>query len=131
VVTYILRVAARSEEEFKDIIENTDLEIIPDVMSTLEQILTRGRKEGMGKGMYKKSIFNLLKTAARFPDWPAEELADFAELPQETVQELLDVTAEGDSEKLLEYVREGLLADIPLSAEEVEKLRELAEQLVQ
>jgi len=128
---YILGVAERSEEEFKDIIENTDLEIIPDVMSTLEQILTRGRKEGMGKGMYKKSIFNLLKTAARFPDWPAEELADFAELPQETVQELLDVTAEGDSEKLLEYVREGLLADIPLSAEEVEKLRELAEQLVQ
>ncbi|TXB53264.1 Rpn family recombination-promoting nuclease/putative transposase, partial [Phaeodactylibacter luteus] len=44
---YILGVAERSEEEFRAIIENTDLEIIPDVMSTLEQILTRGRKEGM------------------------------------------------------------------------------------
>ena len=138
---YILGVAERSEEEFKDIIENTDLEIIPDVMSTLEQILTRGRKEGMQKGMekglekgldqgaYKNSIFNLLKTTARFPDWPAEELADFTELPQETVQELLDIIAEGDKDKLLEYVQEQLLADIPLSAEEEEKLARLTEEL--
>jgi len=135
VVTYILRVAARSEEEFKDIIENTDLEIIPDVMSTLEQILTRGRKEGLEKGLekgvYKKSIFNLLKTALRFPDWPAEELADFTELPQETVQELLDIIAEGDSEKLLEHVQAVLLADIPLTAEEKEKLARLMEELIQ
>ncbi|MCR9053510.1 MAG: Rpn family recombination-promoting nuclease/putative transposase, partial [bacterium] len=41
---YILGVAERSEQEFKAIIENTDLDIIPDVMSTLEQILIRGRK---------------------------------------------------------------------------------------
>ncbi|NBC05821.1 MAG: hypothetical protein GVY26_01355 [Bacteroidetes bacterium] len=134
---YILGVAERSEEEFKDIIENTDLEIIPDVMSTLEQILTRGRKEGMEKGMekgldkgvYKNRVFNLLKTAVHFPDWSAAKLADFAELPEETVQEFLDITAEGDSDKLLEHVREGLLADIPLSAEEAEKLQGLAQQL--
>jgi flagellar biosynthesis/type III secretory pathway protein FliH len=140
---YILGVAERSEEEFKTIIENTDLDIIPDVMSTLEQILTRGRKEGMEKGMqkgmekgldqgaYKNSIFNLLKTKVRFPDWPAEELADFTELPQETVQEMLDIIAECNSNKLLEYVREELLAGIPLSTQEVEKLKGLAKQLVQ
>ena len=136
---YILGVAERSEEEFKDIIENTDLDIIPDVMSTLEQILTRGRKEGMRKGMekgldqgvYKNSIFNLFKTKVRFPDWPVEELADFTELPQETVQEILEIIAEGDSDKLLEYVREELLADIPLSAEEEEKLQGLVEELIQ
>jgi flagellar biosynthesis/type III secretory pathway protein FliH len=112
-------------------------------MSTLEQILTRGRKEGMEKGMqkgmekgldqgaYKNSIFNLLKTKVRFPDWPAEELADFTELPQETVQEMLDIIAECNSNKLLEYVREELLAGIPLSTQEVEKLKGLAKQLVQ
>ena len=106
-------------------------------MSTLEQILTRGRKEGLekglekglNKGVYKKSIFNLLKTALRFPDWPAEELADFTELPQETVQELLDITAEGNKDKLLEYVQEQLLADIPISAEEEGKLARLTEEL--
>jgi flagellar biosynthesis/type III secretory pathway protein FliH len=118
-------------------LENTKFTTKPNVMSTLEQLLEMGREEGLEKGMkkgldkgvYKKSIFNLLKTALRFPDWPAQELADFAELPQETVQELLDIAAEGDSDKLLEHVQEGLLADIPLSAEEAEKLQGLVEQL--
>jgi predicted transposase/invertase (TIGR01784 family) len=128
---YILGVAERSEQEFKAIIENTDLEIIPDVMSTLEQILTRGRKEGMEKGKQKERIFHLLKTALKFPEMAAVDLADFTGLPQETVQEILDIASEGDSEKLLEYVREELLADIPLSTEEVEKLKGLAKQLVQ
>jgi len=36
---------------------------------------------------------------------------------------------EGDSDKLLEYVREELLADIPLSAEEEEKLQGLVQEL--
>ncbi|NBC08994.1 MAG: cytosolic protein, partial [Bacteroidetes bacterium] len=82
-------------------------------MSTLEQLLEMGREEGMekgreeglDKGVYKNRVFNLLKTALRFPDWPAKELADFTELPQETVQELLDIAAEGDSGKLLAHVR--------------------------
>jgi predicted transposase/invertase (TIGR01784 family) len=135
VTTYILGVAERSEEEFLKQIKDTTFTIKPEVMSTLEQILERGRKEGreegLEQGLYKKSIFNLLKTKARFPDWPAEELADFTELPQEAVQEILDITAEGDSDKLLEYVREELLADIPLSAEEEEKLQGLVQELVQ
>jgi hypothetical protein len=139
---YILGVAERSEEEFKEIIENTDLEIIPDVMSTLEQILTRGRKEGLEKGMekglerglekgtQKERIFHLLKTALKFPEMPAVDLADFTELPQETVQEFLDIAAQGNKDKLLDHAQKVLLADIPLSAEEAEKLQGLVEQLV-
>ena len=130
---YILGVAERSEEEFKDIIENTDLEIIPDVMSTLEQILTRGRKEGLekglGKGMYKKSIFNLLKLTVRFPDLPDVELSDLAELKQEIVEGILEVAARGDNDTLLKYLKEELLADVPLSAEEEKKLARLTEEL--
>ena len=131
VTTYILGVAERSEEQFLEQIKDTTFTIKPEDMSTLEQILERGRREGREQGLYKKSIFNLLKTALRFPDWPAEELADFTELPQETVQEVLDIIAEGDSDKLLEHVQEELLADIPLTAEEKEKLAQLAEELVQ
>ena len=131
---YILGVAERSEEEFREIIENTDLEIIPDVMSTLEQILTRGRKEGMekgmGKGMYKKSIFNLLKLAVRFPDLPAEELSDLAELKLKVVESILEVAAGGDNDTLLKYLKEELLADVPLDAAEEEKLAQLSEELV-
>jgi len=130
---YILGVAERSEEEFREIIENTDLEIIPDVMSTLEQILTRGRKEGMekgmGKGMYKKSIFNLLRLTVRFPDLPAVELSDLAELKQEIVEGILEVAARGDNDTLLKYLKEELLADVPLSAEEEKKLARLTEEL--
>jgi hypothetical protein len=87
VTTYILGVAERSEEEFLKQIQDTTFTIKPEVMSTLEQILERGRKEGLEKGMekgiekgmdrgvYKNSIFNLLKTAVHFPDWPAKKLA--------------------------------------------------------
>jgi len=123
-------------------LENTEFATKPNVMSTLEQLLEMGREEGLEKGreeglekglekgLYKKSIFSLLKTAVRFPDWPAGELADFTELPQETVQEFLDITAEGDRDKLLKHVQEELLADIPLSMEEEMKLQGLTEQLV-
>jgi len=135
VVTYILGVVERSPKKFLEQLENIKFTTKPNVMSTLEQLLEMGREEGMEKGLdkgvYKKSIFNLLKTALRFPDWPAEELADFTELPQETVQELLDIIAEGDSEKLLEHVQAVLLADIPLTAEEKEKLARLMEELIQ
>ena len=143
---YILGVAERSEEEFRAIIENTDLEIIPDVMSTLEQILTRGRKEGMEKGLekglekgmemglekgkQKERAFHFLKTALKFPEMTAVDLADFTGLPQGAVQEVLDIIANSGQSKLLGYVQEELLADIPLSAEEEEKLQELAEKLL-
>lgn len=135
VTTYILGVAERSEKEFLKQIKDTEFTIKPEVMSTLEQILERGRKEGLEKGLdkgaQKNSIFNLLKTSIRFPDWPAEELADFTELPQNVVQDFLDVVVYGDKEKLLEYLKGDLLAAIPLIAAEEEKLARLSEELVE
>ena len=46
VMAYILGVGERSEEAFLEAIKNTKLTVKPEVMSTLEQILERGRKEG-------------------------------------------------------------------------------------
>ena len=134
VVTYILGVTERSPKKFLEQLENTEFATKPNVMSTLEQLLEMGREEGLKKGLdkgvYKKSIFNLLKTALRFPELSVGELADFTELPKETVQKFLDTASEGDKDKLLEYVQEELLADIPLSPDEAEKLQGLAEQFV-
>jgi predicted transposase/invertase (TIGR01784 family) len=137
VTTYILGVAERSEEEFLKQIQDTTFTIKPEVMSTLEQILERGRKEGLEKGMekgmdrgaYKNSIFNLLKTAVHFPDWTAAKLSDFTELSLETATTFLSVKSQGDAAALRNYVLQDLLADIPLSKEDEQKLDRLIEQL--
>ena len=139
ITTYILGVAERSEEKFLEQIKDTSFTVKPEVMSTLEQILERGRKEGlekglykgMDKGVYKKSIFSLLKTAVHFPDWPAEKLADFTELEQKTVDTFLEVQSQGDAAALKEYVLTELLADIPLNGAEEEKLSKLTEELTE
>jgi len=138
IVTYILGVVERSPKKFLEQLENSEFATKPNVMSTLEQLLEMGREEGLEKGMekgldkgvYKNRVFNLLKTALRFPELSVGELADFTELPEETVQRFLDTASEGDKDKLLEYVQEELLADIPLSPDEAEKLLGLAEQFV-
>jgi hypothetical protein len=131
--TYILGVAERSEEEFLKQIQDTAFTIKPEVMSTLEQILERGRKEGLEKGLdkgiYKKSIFNLLKTTVRFPEWAASELSDFTELDLDTVHTFLSVQSESDAAALRRYVLEDLLADIPLNTEDEGKLDRLIGEL--
>ena len=137
VMAYILGVGERSEKAFLEALKNTKLTVKPEVMSTLEQILERGRKEGreegreegLDRGMYKKSIFNLLKTALRFPDLSVEELSDFTELELPTVKAFLEVVAQKDKATLQRYVQEELLADIPLRPEEETKLSTLAGQL--
>jgi len=126
IVTYILGVAERSPKRFLEELENTEFTTKPNVMSTLEQLLEMGRKEGL----HKNSIFNLLKTAIRFPDWPASELSDFTELDLETVQTFLSVQSQGDAAALRNYVLQDLLADIPLKVEDEERLDGLIEQLV-
>ncbi|NBC07846.1 MAG: hypothetical protein GVY26_11700 [Bacteroidetes bacterium] len=110
-------------------------------MSTLEQILERGRKEGrkegreegreegLDKGMYKNSVFNLLKTAIRFPAWTAAELSEFTELDLSTVARFLEAADLGEKDLLLEHIREELLASIPLTSEEEKKLARLTEEL--
>jgi flagellar biosynthesis/type III secretory pathway protein FliH len=118
-------------------LKNTEFTTKPNVMSTLEQLLEMGREEGreeglekgLDKGVHKKSIFNLLKTAVHFPDWPAAKLADFTELNMEVVATFLSVKSQGDSAVLSRYVRQDLLANIPLSAEDEEKLDRLVGQL--
>jgi len=126
ITTYILGIAERSEDTFYEAIQNTELTIKPEVMSTLEQILERGRKEGrnegLDKGMYKKSIFNLLKTVLRFPEWPATELAEFTDLEIDTIHLFLHVRSQGDVAALRKCVLQKLLADIPVSSDEKQQL---------
>jgi len=133
IITYILGVAERSPKRFLEELENTEFTTKPNVMSTLEQLLEMGREQGLEKGreegIYKKSIFNLLKTVVRFPEWPASELSDFTELDLETVRTFLSVQSQGDAAALRKYVLKDLLADIPLSAEDKEKLNRLVGQL--
>jgi len=130
IITYILGVAERSPKRFLEELENTEFTTKPNVMSTLEQLLEMGREEGLEKGIYKKSIFNLLRTAVHFPDWPAAKLADFTELSVEVVITFLSVKSQGDSAALSRYVRQDLLANIPLSAEDEQKLDRLIGQLI-
>jgi len=129
VTTYILDVAERSEEQFLEQIKDTSFTIKPEVMSTLEQILERGRKEGREEGLYKKSIFSLLKMAVRFPELPVAELSDLTDLELNTVARFLEVAAQGEHELLLKHTRDELLANIPLTAAEEEKLIKLTEEL--
>jgi predicted transposase/invertase (TIGR01784 family) len=137
IITYILGVAERSPKRFLEQLKNTEFTTKPNVMSTLEQLLEMGREEGLekglekglNKGVYKKSIFNLLKTAVRFPDWPATELSDFTELSMETVTTFLSIKSQGDAAALRNYVLQDLLADIPLSKEDEQKLDRLIGQL--
>lgn len=98
-------------------------------MSTLEQILERGRREGLDKGVFKTRVFNLLKTALLFPNWTASKLSDFTEIELGTVRTFLEVLAQGDAAALHKYVSEDLLSDIPLSKEDEEKLNRLIGQL--
>jgi len=129
VTTYILGVGERSEEQFLEQIKDTSFTIKPEVMSTLEQILERGRKEGREEGLYKKSIFSLLKMAVRFPELPVAELSDLTDLELNTVARFLEVAAQGEHELLLKHTRDELLANIPLTAAEEEKLIKLTEEL--
>jgi predicted transposase/invertase (TIGR01784 family) len=125
IITYILGVAERSPKRFLEQLKNTEFTTKPNVLSTLEQLLEMGREEGI----YKKSIFNLLKTAVHFPSLTAAKLADFTELSVEVVTTFLSVKSQGDSAVLSRYVRQDLLANIPLSAEDEEKLDRLIGQL--
>ncbi len=129
ITTYLLGVGERSEETFLEKLKNTALSVKPEVMSTLEQILERGRREGLDKGVFKNRVFNLLKTVLLFPNWTAIKLSDFTEIEPGTVRTFLEVLAQGDAAALHKYVSEDLLSDIPLSKEDEEKLNRLIGQL--
>lgn len=136
VITYILGVAERSPKEFLEQLENTEFTTKPNVMSTLEQLLEMGRKEGLEKGLekgldkgiYKNRVFNLLKTAIRFPKLSKEELSNFTELNLQVVATFLSVKSRKDADALKKHILEDLLADVPVSKAEEEKLTKLIEQ---
>jgi len=138
VITYILGVAERSPRQFLKQLENTEFKTKPNVMSTLEQLLEMGRKEGLEKGLekgldkgiYKNRVFNLIKTAIRFPKLSKEELSDFTELDLPVVTTFLSVKTQKDATALKKHILEDLLTDIPVSNVEEEKLTKLIEQLL-
>jgi hypothetical protein len=80
--------------------------------------------------MYKKGIFNLLKTILRFPEWPATELAEFTDLEIDTIHLFLYVRSQGDVAALRKCVLQDLLADIPVSSDEKQQLHDLIQQLL-
>ncbi len=100
------------------------------VMSTLEQLLEMGRKEGQEVGKLKARVFNLLKTATRFPQMNAVDLADFTELEAEKVIGLFDLLTAADQPELLHYIQAAFLPEIKLSTEESEKLDQLVADLL-
>jgi hypothetical protein len=107
-------------------------------MSTLEQFIEMGRKQGraqsqeewLDKGEHKKSVFHLLKILVKFPQLTDEELSDLTEQPLKTVQLIQQKISNKDVAALSDYLQEELLAGIPLKDDEVEQLKNLSEELV-
>jgi hypothetical protein len=96
------------------------------VMSTLEQLLEKGQQVGK----LKARVFNLLKTATRFPQMSAVDLADITELEVEKVIGLFDQLAAPGQPELLGYIQAQFLPEIKLSTEESTKLNQLVADLL-
>jgi hypothetical protein len=128
-IHYILGIAERSPKEMMEQVDELEFTTKPNVMSTLEQLLEMGRQEGLSIGVQKEKVFNLLKTAVRFPDLNEVELSDFTGLPFETVQAFSAKANTGDPKLLLDYLQKELLAEVPLQEEEKEQLEDLVASL--
>jgi hypothetical protein len=129
-ITYILGVAERSAAEVMEALDQKEFGTKSKVMSTLEQLLEMGRKEGQEVGKLKARVFNLLKTATRFPQMNVVDLADFTELEVEKVIGLFDLLTAADQQELLHYIQAEFLPEIKLSTEESEKLDQLVAGLL-
>lgn len=123
------------EHFYPKIAKVTDFTTKHQAMSTLEQLLEMGRKEGIEKGLdrgvLKQRVFHLLKTAIKFPQLSEVELADFTELSLETVLTFRDKVNSGDTDELLSYIRVELLGSIPLRGVDEANLSKMVEQLMQ
>ncbi len=129
-ITYILGVAERSADEVMEALDQKEFGTKSKVMSTLEQLLEEGRQQGQEVGKLKARVFNLLKTATRFPQMSALDLADFTELEAEKVIGLFDQLAAPGQPELLGYIQEQFLPEIKLSTEESTKLDQLVADLL-
>jgi hypothetical protein len=131
---YILGVVERSADEVVEALDQKEFGTKSKVMSTLEQLLEKGRKEGRQQGQevgkLKARVFNLLKTATRFTQMSAVDLADITELEAEKVIGLFDQLAAPGQPELLGYIQEQFLPEIKLSTEESTKLDQLVADLL-
>jgi flagellar biosynthesis/type III secretory pathway protein FliH len=133
-ITYILGVAERHADEVMEALDQKEFGTKSKVMSTLEQLLEKGRKEGRQQGQevgkQKARVFNLLKTSTRFPQMSAVDLADITELEAEKVIGLFDQLSAPGQPELLGYIQAQFLPEIKLSTEESTKLNQLVVDLL-
>lgn len=121
VMTFTLAVMERSPAQFMEALENLTFTTKPEAMSTLEMLKEEGRQEGR----QWERVLHLLKTAAKFPQMEAPELAEFTSLPLTAVQAFQQQLSLGNTEEVVHYLEEELLGHMALEAEEQRTLKQL------
>lgn len=125
VMTFTLAVMERSPAQFMKALEDLIFTTKPEAMSTLEMLKEEGRQEGR----QWERVLQLLKTAAKFPQMKAPELAEFTSLPLTAIQAFQQQVASGNPEEVLHYLKEELLGHIALEAKDHRTLKQLVEAL--
>ncbi len=144
---YFLGVIERSPETFQKEVEKQEWPVKNNIMSTLEQILQKGRKEGMEKGMQKgmqkgeqkgvqkgkqeETLKFFFKTLLHFPEASSEKLAELAGLPLDKVNELLQKLNQNTTDQLLDHIQNTFFKADDLRPEFLEELRSLVDQVKQ
>ena len=122
VMTFTLAVMERSPAQFMEALENLTFTTKPEAMSTLEMLKEEGRQEGRHKGRQEgrqwERVLHLLKTAAKFPQMEASELAEFTNLPLTAIQGFQQQLSSGNPEAVMQYLEKELLGHMTLEAEE-------------
>lgn len=120
-IYFTLAIMERSPAQFMEALENLTFTTKPEAMSTLEMLKEEGRQEGH----QWERVLHLLKTAAKFPQMEAPELAEFTNLPLIAVQAFQQQLSSGNPEEVLHYLEEELLGHMTLEAEERRILKQL------
>lgn len=120
VMTFTLAVMERSPAQFMEALENLTFTTKPEAMSTLEMLKEEGRQEGR----QWERVLHLLKTAAKFPQMEAPELAEFTDLPLTAIQGFQQQLSSGNPEAVMQYLEKELLGHMTLEAEERHTLKQ-------
>ncbi|WP_282776209.1 hypothetical protein [Phaeodactylibacter xiamenensis] len=118
VMTFTLAVMERSPAQFMEALENLTFTTKPEAMSTLEMLKEEVRQEGRQEGRQWERVLHLLKTAAKFPQMEAPELAEFTDLPLTAIQGFQQQLSSGNPEAVMQYLEKELLGHMTLEAEE-------------
>lgn len=124
VMTFTLAVMERSPAQFMEALENLTFTTKPEAMSTLEMLKEEGRQEGRQEGRRWERVLHLLKTAAKFPQMEAPELAEFTDLPLTAIQGFQQQLSSGNPEAVMQYLEKELLGHMTLEAEERHTLKQ-------